>query len=312
MKFGNISNDMICSIEYENEFPQWRKQSISPIQQHCWGGSKASATTVEHSKSNYGIHFSYMFCTCETVKYERLLSFSGKSFFLFALRVSHAMSCDGVSVLELTLYRRRFQHPIRYTHARRFQTMCMCCVHAKSVHAVSVWTLCQSIKVYIYLYIFGILDLAWRWLRLRYSTHENTKCWTPSNGLHVHNTLKKWLWVESLKNVTLGWVIGDFQFYGPKNCMSIATSEFGREMEHIRKFTQYLCFKYFYDREEEARVRKRQKDDLLEGDNTGKMRCSCCIAAYIICAVEQRLLTRLVCNRSSISSLEERYGSSTK
>lgn len=231
MKFGNISNDMICSIVYENEFPQWRQQSIPlhpHIQQPCWGGSKASATTAKHSKSYYGIYFSYMFCTYETLKYERLLSFSGKSFFYS--HYVYRMLC----------------------HVMAFQCSSWLCIDAGSnirsdtltqnQYMPSQCERCAKALKRIKIYIFGILDLAWRWLRLRYSTHENTKCWTPSNGLHVNNTLTKWLWVESLKNVTLRWMIGNFQFYGPKNCISpcnsIAISEFAREMKHIREFGQ--------------------------------------------------------------------------
>lgn len=110
----------------------------------------------------------------------------------------------------------------------------------------------------MYCISFGILDLAWRWLHLRYSTNETTKCWTPSNDLHVHNTRTKCQWLESLRIVTLRGMIENFQFYPPR---IVTTPEFAREMEHIREFTQGNCVKHSYVRKEEATVWKWRKGE---------------------------------------------------
>lgn len=73
IKWWNLEtfrNDMICSIE-NNEWVLGAHgmatavNSNAPTHEDVQGESKATATTANHSKSNYGIHFSYMFSTCE-------------------------------------------------------------------------------------------------------------------------------------------------------------------------------------------------------------------------------------------------------
>lgn len=97
MKFRNISNDIICSIENKNELRStqagWRQPSVSDAHTRTHRDDKvarkATATTAHHSKSNYGIHFSSMLSVyMNDIKYQRLLSFSGEKFlFLYSYYV---------------------------------------------------------------------------------------------------------------------------------------------------------------------------------------------------------------------------------
>lgn len=127
MKIENISNDMICSIGNTNEFFE-STQSVDSRQfqytvyaTNCKVKGKATATTANHSKSNYGIYFSYMFqLIYERHKVPEIIVFFFLfwrkkfpftfSFFFICTTCIACLSCDIVYVL--TLYRRRSQHPI--------------------------------------------------------------------------------------------------------------------------------------------------------------------------------------------------------
>lgn len=140
MKFRNISNDIICSIENKNELQStqtgWRQPSISNAHAHThkrcavplrWQAT-ATATTAHHSKSNYGIHFSYMFSIhMNDIKYQRLLSFSGEKFLFLYSHYVHdvVLVIWTVALMCWHCIDAGFQHPIRATYTTQHRTVCV-------------------------------------------------------------------------------------------------------------------------------------------------------------------------------------------
>lgn len=179
-----------------------------------------TATTANHSKSNYGIHFSDMFSsTYDRRKVPEIIVFFGKKFFFIRICTTRRR-CFHV----MTLYRRRFQTSDSM-HTLRRKTAPNRVLATKSVCSVFSCSLCKRCaRALKCIRIFSAFCRRQRTAEscLVFGT-QNAKHWTVKWYARTACIDKMSLNGKSLKVITFCWMIRNFQFHKHQSHISLAT-----------------------------------------------------------------------------------------